>query len=172
VSLRSAYNLVLALIIVFAAACKKPDNSKPTQWGSNNASFVINGTRHYFKGEKSWGSLNGLYFALIGHPDSSIAFQVMIEDQNEFLLMIVDANIPVPVIGKPYVISERYPYVYSFFYTMPEVNHRYYVDTATSRLTFTRYDDEVVAGTFQFNGKNDSGATISITDGWFDAPVK
>ena len=35
-------------------------------------------------------------------------------------------------------------------------------------MRFTRYDDFVVAGTFEFYGIGANGQTVSITEGWFD----
>jgi len=42
----------------------------------------------------------------------------------------------------------------------------------SNSLTITRYDGNIISGTFSFNLKSSDGSTVSITSGRFDIPVK
>lgn len=46
----------------------------------------------------------------------------------------------------------------------------YYPYDNSSTITFTRFDNEVVAGHFEFHGRK-GDTTIHITEGWFDIQV-
>jgi hypothetical protein len=51
-------------------------------------------------------------------------------------------------------------------YTIPD-GGTFVADTTLSYIMFTRFDDSIVAGTFEFHGQNQNTCT-DITDGFFD----
>ncbi len=74
-----------------------------------------------------------------------------------------------PVVGVKYYLAESIggSFISEYILTSSE-DHPFYSDTTLSYLIFSKLQDSIVAGTFEFHGINDSNQRVDITKGFFD----
>lgn len=170
----------IALAILSMLACKKPTNDptkdpeKPqqTQTGADILWCRVNGTPQLYKGKPTAIRHNGVHAYKQKYADSSVFIIIRGEDSkySDGLDMCINVTLEAantPVVNKKYRIADGLPYIYSQYYTIND-NKAYRVDSNSSHIIFTRFDETVAAGTFEYHGINKDNALIHITEGFFD----
>jgi hypothetical protein len=158
----------LWVLLSVTLGCKKDKMPKPTRDGTNKIACKVNGDVVIFSGKCSFMTPLCVSLDIRGFPapdtTKGISLHANGEDNLSFNFYL---DIEDPVIGKLYEMTYHYPYENSFC-NLAKV--KYYVDTALSSVTFSRFDDKVRAGYFQFVGISKEGNMVQITEGWFDIP--
>jgi hypothetical protein len=170
--------LTIIVFTVIAIGCRKKQIDEPepnilptaTQNGANLLACKINGAVHIYSGipgrigtngvsfTKVWGSNNEQY-VLISAGDSKYG------DQLDIDIYEPGWNIQVK---NDYKFSNENKVKAKYFYA--DVFNEYKTQSNSGYISFTRYDDRVVAGNFSFKvfNKTDSVKTI---EGFFDIAV-
>lgn len=159
--------LLLTIIVLLATACKKSttDPHLPTSTGSNTVYYIINDKEHLVQGKPGAFSDQGVSVTATTHGFTFISSY----NRDGYIYDDLSFYIPTiaPELNKPYMIHYVQGYDDQSDYHV--TNGRYYPDTAVSKVVFTHYDADVVAGTFFFRSLPDStGQTITLYHGWFD----
>ena len=151
-------------------SCKKEKLEEPpqqTQNGSNILWCKINGTPVTVRGKSNAVNGKGLSIAdrkKIANLQATFINASSINDNQDDLRLIFN-NYNITNLGTKYKIVTINNTYYSALVTE---YFEYEVDSTRSWAAFSRFDGNVVAGTFEFHGVSANGETVSITEGWFD----
>lgn len=159
--------ILLILTILSIAACKKEaDTNMPTQSGSNTVYYKVNGAEHKITGTR--GSLRSMGVESALHPyDSFMTISTINRDGYIYDDLYLYVHTLSPELNAPYNIHYISGRDHQSEYHLQD--KRYHPDMDASYVKFTRFDENVIAGTFYFKSLPDSnGSTINLTDGWFD----
>ena len=175
-------SFILLITLFSLTACKKdkkdtdntPEKPAQTQTGVNILWCKVNGEAHEYRHKKTYMNDNGVNYLIPHFPDGRMAIQVIADDRkyNDMLNLVVNVvselNMGnIPILNHQYMIVNQPPWRYSYYAT-GNGNNEYWVDSTISTMAFTRFDDEVVSGTFEYHGVNDNNDTVHITEGFFD----
>lgn len=181
--------LLVLLIVSQLLSCKKAKDNPPapvidtsstywpTQNGANRLVFKKDKSYHIYSGTRTLLSDNGVVSFLIKNPDGTNGIRIMADDKKYddeltlFVTVVSETNKEnIPVIGHRYNLS-RNIYDYSVYYTgNGSDDQRFRSNDSLSTITFTRFDDKVIAGTFEFHSVTNKGKTVDLTEGYFDIP--
>lgn len=179
---------ITLLLLTISLSCKKQEEEKPRLYpshaGRNILYCKVNGAEKLYD-EKGGGLFNvddlDAYFRKF--PDSNVTRPVFYihcgegDHDGSFYLCaeVTDAEIES---GIPELNVPR-KFIKSNFWVASRYNHRtidheydYILDTTRATITFTRYDDKVIAGTFSFEAGYKDSLHVSVTDGFFDILVE
>lgn len=160
-------------LAVITSSCKKI-NPKPTQTGSDTVWFRLNGEEHKYVGKPNaingWGT-----YVIYPYPDSNskVGFDMTgianshgdYDDRITIFSWLPSSG---PALNTAYRIVNWVYNDYSFYYYSKLSGSNYNVDTARSFITFTRFDNNVIAGKFIFYGYDLSNNKVAITESYFD----
>lgn len=182
--------LVLSVFLTLFFSCKKakvsepalpqvyvPTPRVPTQTGENVLSFKIDGVTHIYSGTPSYFNVNGINGFIMQYPDETKGIEIYATSTayNDRLSLIVNVlsetnQNSIPTIGVKYFLTRNH---YSYSYYMPSYGgneSEYMPIDSLSSITFARFDDKVIAGTFEFHSYGNKGKTVDLTEGYFDIP--
>ena len=159
----------LGLLLSLGLGCdKKEDVPKlePTMDGRNFVHYKVDGRTIIVSGEPTLFSPAGVSISRMKHPNEPIVVQLAAwgEDDDD---MLIEVPTEYPALATRYPAINRGPFIQSWYYK-GNGNHKCYFDSATSFVTFTRFDSSVAAGTFEAHGTTDTGGSFHLTEGWFD----
>lgn len=170
----------IALAFLSILACKKPTNDpakdpeKPqqTQTGADILWCKVNGTPHLYKVKPTTFKDNGVHAYQLKFADSSVVIEIFANDSKygdglDMYINVTGESTKTPSTNTNYKISDNHPHRYSDYYKS-DGSDSYKVDSNSSYITFTRFDNTVAAGTFEYHGFNKNNDTVHITDGFFD----
>ena len=178
-------NLLVLLLSPFLliTSCKKDDDTKqpePTQVGANIIFLKVNGVSRTYTGKKPPGmppvSSGDIVISVKAFPNI-IAISASSSEYNDGvrLYVVVDtAQNNVPILNTGYKIQSTSQGFASYSKNMSISSIEYLVDSNTSTAIFTRFDTDIVSGTFDFYGinRNDSNDRVHVTEGFFDISLK
>lgn len=179
--------LALSIFSLVLFSCKKstpPEPAKsqfyvltPSQTGENVLVFKIGDATHIYSGTPTYFNDNGVKYSLAVSKGVSEGIVIYADNTNYNDGLMLFANINdesqppnTPIIGKKYHLSTN-THFHSFYYTgQGNDDETYNSNDSLSTITFTRFDDKVIAGTFEFHSKTNNGKEIDLLDGFFDIP--
>lgn len=169
--------LVLFSVLLVVSCKKRKEDEKdkrptPTQTGRNILWCKVNGSVHEYNTLSTWNSPDGVFAAIhYFFKDKGFSISAGSSEYNDYMLFIVlprsEDTMQVKLqVGQAYNIvnhSEQNSY-----YRIGSYN-AYQSDTGRSALVFSRFDENIVSGTFEFHGYNSATKdSIHLTEGFFD----
>lgn len=156
---------IASMVCLFGFSCEKDvrkDNlPSATTIGASTMGFLVDGKVwvaksddfKVYKTEAQYESSSGLmYIYGVNHPLSRLEMKLKSPKSGIHQFTTED--------GVKYI---KYDNSAPFFLNITD---------PSNSITITRYDGKVISGTFSFKLKSSDGATVSITSGRFDIPVK
>lgn len=178
--MKQSYTLMLLLVFLLAASCKKdkvsPLNQLPaiTQEGKNTFGCLVNGKPFIPRGSMWSGPLYECYYQFVEAEDKYV-FQVAgfdKEDPSDIPRVYVRIHNVTLEVGKTYrignldVLGQGHASCY-----LSQDDRRYSTNQEFSgELKINRLDEEqqIVSGTFWFDAVNEAGQKVEVREGRFD----
>ncbi|MCD6065065.1 MAG: hypothetical protein K0R82_2976 [Flavipsychrobacter sp.] len=116
---------------------------------------------------------DGVHVYQLKFADSSRTVEIyadgteLYRDGIDMHINVTSETANIPLTNKKYKISDNHPYRYSQ-YNIDSSYKTYWVDSTRSYMIFTRFDNTVGAGTFEYHGFDKNNDTVHITEGFFD----
>lgn len=179
--MKTTIKLLFALLITLTTSCQSDDDGggdpisqlpEATQTGENTAGCLVDGVPLT---PKSNGGINSVFQCFYQQVDGEFFFNISFTDNTG------EDNLNVSVRSRMMEISEGETYIlnigafsesgYGAVYGGSSTSFYSTSTNNTGQLTISKLDfnNNIVSGTFFFDAVNNSGETVSITEGRFDA---
>lgn len=174
------------IVCISLFSCSKLSNTiptitpLPTEEGKNTFTFKRDGKVHVYKSKFTgpWDEhgfhvgpykANEKYYVKLTARDGNTwddHLQILVQMNNETNQFVK------PDLNRVYHIADDYPSFYIDYKKGDQEDDTHFLPISEKcTVIFTRYDDSIAAGRFEYHGKNKRGEEISLTEGQFDVTL-
>jgi hypothetical protein len=169
--MKNTISLILCSCLLIACQKSKRELPDATQNGARTFGCKVNGALFTTSGDpKNTWTNSGVTFATIADGSIEIAANQENPDESVYMRFRFGDTAGVYYLNSLYTYKGRYTgssgggiAAMGGFTYMSDTEH-------TGVVNVTRYDGNIISGTFSFDAVNDSGRIVHITEGRFDIP--